>query len=428
MITKEFFYQQNPWWENIKINQGIIREDYLKKVHNHLGKKPISLITGLRRVGKTTLIKQIIFKLIDSGVNPKQILYFLLDSPKVSGYSLEQIINEYLTIHNFSISDKFYVFFDEIQFFDNWEQQVKELYDLRNIKFVISGSTSLLLSKDLHFLTGRFIKFTIYPLTYKEFLKFRNINISIAESFKNINFVEEYMEFGGMPEYVLNQDSEYIQNTIDNILYRDIVGLYGLRNPKILRDLILLLADRVSNVTSSVKISNILGVSKDTVLKYLTFLENVFIVNSLQRFSTSRNKQIYSPEKKYFSDLGVLNTYSSKFNLGASAENLLFNYIYKNIESKIRISFGYYYEDKSEIDFILLKDNKKILIESKYKDRIELENEEFSNIKKIIKKEKIHKAFIITKNYETTIDYFGTEISITPLWKVLLNDDFFFLK
>ncbi|MCL5987107.1 MAG: ATP-binding protein [Actinobacteria bacterium] len=428
MITKEFFYQLNPWWENKKIDLGIKRELYLERINQHLDNKYILLITGIRRVGKTTLIRQIIDKLINKGISPKQILYFLLDSPKVAGYTLEQIINEYLTIHDFSINDKVYVFFDEIQFFDNWEQQIKELYDLRNMKFVISGSSSLLLSKNLHFLTGRNIKFDIHPLTYKEFLKFKDINISVAESFKNSSYVEEYMEFGGMPEYVLNPDSEYIQTTIDNILFRDIVGLHGLRNPNILRNLILLLADRVGSVTSSLKISNILNINKDTTLRYLEHLENVFIVNSLKRFSTSRNKQIYSPEKFYFSDTGVLSVYASKINLGASAENTLFNYLHRHIEDELRISFGYYYENRVEIDFTVLKDNKKILIESKYKDKVEMEKEDLKEIKELISSEKIHKVFIVSKNYENRLIHSEIEINIVPIWKVLLSDDFIFLK
>ena len=414
---KEILFLANPWWENKKFESGILREKYLPVLIKSLSHKRAVLITGSRRIGKTFLLKQFIKILIEKKLaKPKNILYVSLDHPRVAKFSILEIVEEYRKIHLLNRSEKIFLIFDEIQYVKNWEQEIKALVDLENVKIFLSGSASVKIFQKIPFLTGRYQKIKINPLDFKEFLQFKNVKISPTEEYKYEKYLENYLKTGGYPEYVLKQEQNYFSDLIEGIIFKDIVYLHNIKNPDVIRDLLLLLSDRNGHQTSFTKLSKILGVSVDTVKEYVNFLKETYIIQEIERFSYSRSKKIYSAKKFYLRDVGLLRHLASKFNLGSAAETILYNFLNKNFE------VNFYYENQQEIDFIFSgKAKEKILIESKFISRLEeMDNKVISNIKKIAVELGVKKIFIITKNLEKTEKSKNISIKFIPLWKWLL--------
>ncbi len=414
------FYQKNLWWEKTKFKTGIPRIEYLNEVMNSLDQKLIHILTGLRRVGKSTLILQIIKNIIREKITtPNHILYFSVDEPSLESTPIKNIIDNFRAEFNINLREKIFVFIDEIQFRKGWEKEIKAIYDTENIKFILTGSSAVLLSENIAFLTGRYLKTEVSPLNFKEFLKFNNYRVRKSENYKLNKYLNEYLLEGGMPEYVLSKPNRYIQTTVESILYKDLVSKFELRNPAVLDDLILLLSDRAGSVSSSLKIAKILEINKDTVLSYQNYLKLVFLIDELDIYSTSRNKQLYNPPKIYFTDTSILNTYSSKINYGALAENVLYNYLRRFSKGRLRTKLGYWHEDKTELDFILDIDNTSYIFESKW---VEGENEiDFSPLEKYLRKNKVKGIFYVTKSVEEKLEILGKEVTLIPLHKLLLT-------
>ncbi|MBU1071335.1 ATP-binding protein [Patescibacteria group bacterium] len=355
---EEILYLLNPWWLNKKFSSGIPRPKYNQILNSSLRHKRAVLIVGSRRTGKTTLLHQLIKKLLQEKTNPKQILYLLLDHPKLSSYKLLEIVQKFRQIHELKRSQKLYLFFDEVQYSPNWEQQTKALFDTEKVKIYLSGSASSQLLLKSPYLTGRLAKFTIFPANFQEFLTFKKIALSPSEHYLYPKIFDKYLQTGGYPEYLLQPDPTYFPDLINNILYKDIVALYGIRNPDLIRDLLLLLADRSGHQTSYNKLANILGLNNDTVKEYIYYLKNSLLLTELPRHSTSRSKRIYSAKKFYLNDNGLLFSLTGKINLGSAAEQTLLHHLNDKFDQ-----VNFHYENQREIDFIV---NNQIAIESKY--------------------------------------------------------------
>ncbi|MBU1129994.1 ATP-binding protein [Patescibacteria group bacterium] len=414
-----YFYLQNPWWENITFDTGIIRYNYVDQLEKSINQRLIQILTGLRRVGKSTIARQLVHLLINKKkVNPKKILFFSIEEPSISKTPIINIVNEFRSEHGIKSNTKIYVFIDEIQFRENWQQEIKSLYDTENIKFILTGSSAMLLSKKLSYLTGRYLKTQVFPLSFKEYLDFKKVKTIKVDRFLLAKHTESFFIDGGMPEYVLYKPDRYLQTTIESILFKDLVSKFKLRAPQILTELIYLLSDRVGSTSSSLKLSKILEINKDTVLTYLDYLNKTFITSELSNYSTSRNKEIYNPSKIYFEDTGVCNTYSSKTNYGALAENAIYNHLKKQLTEELRVKLGYWYENKNEIDFVIKKGNNKYLIESKWVDRID-EIKSFNVLEKL---KSIKKIFYITRTLKSKITIYSHKVEFIPLHEFLIDN------
>ena len=354
---KELLYQYNPWWEGAVKNAGIKpREKYLKELYSYLDFKQIAILTGLRRVGKTTLMKLIIEKLIFFGVDAKYILYISLDDYLLHKNSIIEVINEYRKIHKIKIEDKVYLFLDEVTYKENFHIQLKNIYDSQNTKiFVASSSASMLRDKKAS-LTGRAVSLEIKPLDLDEYLFFKDIHLKIRDQQLYKSYFLDYCKTGGMPENVLNPNREYLMNLVDDIIQKDITAFHGLKNHQILRDYFTLLMERSGKQLSINKISKILSISPDTSKRYLSYFESSYLVYLLPRWGKT-NQKILSPKKIYASDLGIKHMFMGERDLGSYFEN----YIYLLLRNK-KILY-YLYENTIEIDFYT---EDKILIEAKY--------------------------------------------------------------
>jgi len=175
---ENLLYQYNPWWENGKFAEDFKRrEKYLTLLRIYLDRKQIVILTGLRRVGKTTLMKLLIKELIDTIIDANYVFYVSLDDYLLTDNSISEIVNEFRKIHKINIDEKVYLFFDEVTYKNDFQVQLKNIYDSQNVKiFAASSSASLLRDKKAH-LTGRSITLEIEPLDLDEYLYFNGIEI-----------------------------------------------------------------------------------------------------------------------------------------------------------------------------------------------------------------------------------------------------------
>ena len=321
---ESIFYRFNPWWEAPYQPNFISREAYLKNLLALRATKDIILLTGLRRIGKTTLMKMIIHSLIkDYGIKPSHIFYISLDFYGLEHYSILQIVEEFLKIQKIPTAQKTFLFLDEIAYKKDFSLQLKNLYDTFNVKIYASSSSASVLKDKKALLTGRERIVEILPLTFKEFMKFRGISIKKADRHILEQTFLEYMEIGGMPEYVLTGDPEYIKQLIDDIIYKDVISRHNIKNETAVRDFFRLLMERAGKQLSLNKISKIMGISVDTAKRYLNYFSSTFIIYPIERCG-KLNERIKSPKKIYAGDVGIRNTVTGMRDLGAIFENLVF--------------------------------------------------------------------------------------------------------
>ena len=429
---REYLYLKNPWWQGKAFDTGILRPDYLDQLRNQFDTELIQIVTGLRRVGKSTLVLQLLKQLLERDiVKPQHTLFFSAEEPALVNLSFSNIINWFRADQGLNASDKIYVFIDEVQTRTGWEAEIKSLYDTQKIKFVLTGSSAMLLSEKLSLLTGRYLKTRVHPLSFVEYLAFNKVESKKLEQFKLQAHLENYLQIGGMPEFVLFQPEGYLETTVESILFKDLVTKFAIRNPAILTELLLLLADRVSSTTSTLKLANILQVSKDSVATYLEYLKQTFLVDILSSFSTSRNKVIYNPDKVYFEDLGILNRYAGKHNFGASAENALFLHLNPKVTSQLRSKWGYWHEKGSELDFIISDTNGWEVYEAKWVNKIDEIN--FKPLRKLLQQSnkvskshplhisKLKRITYVTANAEAQVEVCDVTIQLVPLRLLLMS-------
>ncbi len=353
-------YKQNPWWENKFKEKSYPREKYTDEIFKNIKSKEIIFLTGLRRVGKTTITLQIIKQLLENKTKPEDILFIRLDTFNILGFSIHQIIEEFRKIQKKSSSDFFYLFLDEVSSRENFEEELKSIYDNENIKVICSSSIATLMRDKKAKLTGRTKTIEVMPLDFKEFLTFKEAKISKSDSAKLESYFRDYLKLGGMPYYVISEDKTYLNELVESIIYKDIIAYHKITAEKTIKELFVLLCQRVGKPMSYNKIAEILKISVDSAKRYVGYFEKAYLFYAVDRYSSSLNERITSPKKIYIGDVGIKNSVTGFKDLGASYENLVFLSI-KNEEP------FYYFENSTEIDFI----TKDKLIEAKYNRDLE---------------------------------------------------------
>lgn len=354
---EEILYRYNPWWEEKFTLDGIIeRTASLDLLIKYLDSKQIVFLTGLRRIGKTTLLKILIRHLIEKGnIDPARIFYISLDDYWLLKKPLLELIEECRKIHKVKFKEKIYLFLDEITHQDNFELQLKNLYDNQNVKIYVSSSSASILKSKKPYLTGRNIIFELLPLDFREYLNFKQIKINKEDNHLLDKYFEDYLKTGGLPEYVLRGDVEYLKELVDDIIYKDIASVYKIKNLQILKDFFLLLMERTGKQASINKIAHILSISPDTAKRYLQMFADSYLIYLVTRCGQT-NEIILSPKKVYSADLGVKSFFTGFRDKGALFEN----YVYLKIKNYVPC---YVYQNGLEIDFLT---NNKTLIEVKY--------------------------------------------------------------
>ena len=309
-IARRIRYE-NPWWDA----QGGIDEyfrkmtsrAYLDSFYSLVTQKDVNravVLMGPRRVGKTVLIYHFIQRLIDSGVDPRRICYVSIEAPVYTDCSLEDIVGYYRGIFNFDNLKDCYIIFDEVQYLKDWEIHLKRLVDDRIARFVASGSAAAALRrKSMESGAGRFTDVYLPPLTFHEFIRLRGkdvlVDIESGYNYKvndlaafNDEFIN-YINFGGYPEAIFSEaiqsdPGRYIRSdVIDKVLSRDLPSIYGIADIIELNRLFTSIAYNTGNEVSLDALSQSAGIAKNTIKKYLAYLEAAFLVKIIHRVDQS---------------------------------------------------------------------------------------------------------------------------------------------
>jgi predicted AAA+ superfamily ATPase len=379
-------YRYNPWWEGDfeKLTSLNERTDFKTRLLPNLTNKQIVFLTGLRRIGKTSLMKLSIKHLLfEENIPAKTILYVSLDDYLLSGKTIVEIVEFFRSMNSISVKEKIYLFLDEITFSVDYEQQLKNLYDSENVKIFASSSSASLLKSQSGLLTGRSITFEVLPLNYAEYLDFKNIRVAKSDEHLHEKYFKDYLSKGGIPEYVLTNDDAYIRELMDNIIYKDIAAVHGIRQISVLKDYFLLLMERSGKTLSINKIAKVLGISTESSKRYFDLFCDTFIIYPVSRFG-KLNEQLVSPKKIYCCDTGIRNFYTGERDWGAVFEN----YVFLRLK---QLNLKYIYENTIELDFY---SENKILIECKFHNE-ELSKKQQELFDKIDAKQKY-----IVRNYK----------------------------
>ncbi len=354
---KNILIEQNKHWRGSKYKS--IQREKLHKLISYLPLKQIITITGIRRCGKSTLLKQAINYLLDNGVDAKNILFINLEHPYFLEFRdnpnfLNKIYDEYLKLAN--PQGKVYCFFDEIQYFNNWQVYIKNKYETSDIKFIITGSNSSMLSNELNtLLSGRSLNIHLSTFNFREFLNYKGIEYKdkIERTANRIEIArakDEFLKWGGFYE-VFDVKDEAIKKDLlisyaKNIIYQDIIPRYGIRNYSTLERLFFYLLSNATNIVNYTTLSKTFGVSDKTIKEYINYFEDTFMFKRINKFHNKLKEQIKSSKKLYVLDNGFLQIATKhSLNLGAMLENSVFNLLNENFEGIT------YCKEKYEIDF-----------------------------------------------------------------------------
>jgi predicted AAA+ superfamily ATPase len=354
---EEIFYRYNPWWEGSYNPEGLVeRELMLSSMKKHLHSRQIVLLTGLRRIGKTTLLKLFIKYLIErEAVTPNRIFYMSLGDYQLSKLTVLELIEEYRRIHKIKFNEKVFLFLDEVVYQKDFEIQLKNVYDSQNAKIYASSSSSSILKSRKSYLTGRNVILEVLPLDFREYLRFKKITISKSDAHLVDRYFEDFLRDGGIPEYILRSDVEYLKELVDDIIYKDIAAVYGIKNPQILKEFFLLLMEHSGKTASINKMAKILKISPDTAKRYFEMFSDTYLVYPVVRCGKT-NERLLSPKKVYAADIGIRTFFTGFRDKGSLFEN----YVYLKIR---HMKPCYVYDEKTEINFLT---EKKELVEVKY--------------------------------------------------------------
>ena len=399
---KEILINQNKHWSK-EVYKSIKREK-LDKLISYLPLKQIITITGIRRCGKSTLAKQVINYLIQNGVNPKNILFVNLENPYFLDYRhnpsyLHTIFEEYLKL--LDPKGKIYCIFDEIQFFDNWQVYIKSQYENSDIKYILTGSNSSLLSNDLNtLLSGRSLNVHLDTFSFREFLDYNEIKYNdefskIKNKIEIKRAIDEYLKWGGFYEvFGVDEEikSEILLSYAKNIIYQDIVPKYSIRNSEVIERLYFYLVSNIGGILNYSTLSDIFGISDKTIKEYIKYFEDVFLLQRVDKYHTKQKEQIKSQKKIYSLDNGFLQIAPKHSkNLGNSLENMVFI----ELQKKDKVT---YLKDLYEIDF---KCSNTLYQVSYDLSNIKTKNREFKAFKYLDKENKFnHNIITYNENYE----------------------------
>ena len=421
MISKDKLKQTLIEQHNSILQRELgIERNILKSVEKKAKLPHVVVLTGLRRSGKSTLLRQLMKKHYDD----KDFYYISFEDERLFNFKAEDFNAIYETLVELFGEQKTF-FIDEIQNITNFQSFVRRFYD-NGFKFFITGSSAKLLSKEIGTkLTGRHVDIVVKPFSFEEFLKSKNFKIDKQTLFKTNTRAElkkyfaEFLISGGMPEYVQYHDPEILTRVYEDIVIKDIVARYKVDNVKELKELYQYLITNVSQRYSYNSLKKFIKInSANTIKKYIDYLEETYFISQVSKFDYSLKKQIINDKKAYFVDNGFISKISMKFTKdnGWLLENLVFTELKNSGEI-------FYHSDKFECDFVIAE-NKKV------KEAVQVcwnltqtnREREFNGLLEAMDKFKLKTGLILTNDQEEEIEVDKNKIIVKPVWKWLLSN------
>jgi len=362
------------------------------------------VISGIRRCGKSTLLRQIMKE-------TNGFYYFNFEDPRAVSFELEDF-QKLDNIFAEEYGTQKYYFFDEIQNALKWELFVRSILD-RNKHVIITGSNASLLSKELGTrLTGRYIRLELFPFSFREFLKLTNKD-------PNIESFQEYFIKGGFPEYLKIGKAEILQELLNDIISRDIAIRHKIRNTKTLKEMALYLLSNVGKEFSFNSLKKIFDLgSANSAISFVSYFEDSYLLFIVPKFDYSLKKQLVNPKKIYSIDNGMSSVNSASFS--EDRGKMLENMAYLNLRKSHRDIF--YFQEKNECDFVV-KEGTKITkaIQVCYSLDEDNKQREIKGLMEALSKFNLKEGMILTYNQDDKIETEGKKIIIKPLWKWLME-------
>lgn len=374
----------------------------------------ITIISGIRRSGKSTLLAQFSKKFPD-------FYYINFDDERLADFTLENFQQLMLSLQKLYPAKV--IFLDEIQNVAGWERFVRRIHD-EGYKVFITGSNAKLLSSELAtHLTGRYVKIELYPFSFNEFLRFKGLSsfrMTSAHKAKILKYFEEYVKQGGFPEFWKYGDGEFFKRVYEDILYKDLLVRFKIKEVKSFKQLAAYLFSNLTKKISYRSLQIALGFKSSTSVKnYIEFMQESFLIFELYKYDYSLKKQFVSDKKIYTIDNGLRNAVSFYFSedLGRLLENLVF------IELKRRAKEIYYFKGKRECDF-LVKEKSKITEVIQVSSDLQIlgnKERETDGLIEAMKMFDLKQGTILTEYQESVVEKDEFLIYIVPIWKWLLE-------
>ncbi len=404
--------------QEYKLPKTFFKRTQTAVIQEFLGDPNILIISGIRRCGKSTIQRVLQQEFLKSDY------YFNFDDDRLIHFTVEdfQMLLE-VFIEIFGKQSTFY--FDEIQNIEGWELFIRRLYEKGN-KILITGSNAKLLSKELGtHLTGRYIQFEIYPLSFREIIQQACPHILTKKAFSTddvglmLHHFADYLKHGGIPEYFKFRKPEYLKSLYEGILYRDIIARYNISNEKPLQELVYYFASNIGKEFSYTKLGTMIGInSPNTVSNYCSYLEKCYLCFFVSRYSHSLKKQIQHNKKCYMIDPALIRTIG--FRISEDKGRLLENIVFLHL--KMQGQEIYFHKNQKECDFVVRKNNQisqaiQVTLTLSHED---VRKREIDGLIEAMNAYELTEGLIITENEEDHLKIEGYQIKIIPLWKWLL--------
>lgn len=466
MIDTQDITSKNEWWqaENYKVAEvGWEKRDLYSEIIDNIQYPFILNIVGLRRVGKSTILKQIIGHLLNTGVKSQNIFYYLFDY--ASQLQKAEFLDETLSVYfqeilkkpKYSKDEKIYILLDEVQYIENWQSVLKRHYDLsdKHIKFIVTGSQSILLrGKHQESLAGRIFDFYLPPMSFREFLRIRQPEkIKIFNKYdlfdlprmsgdlggydgyygQNISqFAKEYITIGQFPEMKIidriEKQHEYIIESVLGKVMNDCIQLFNIEKTDEFKIITRQLLNNIGSIFELKNLGQEVGLSFLTLTKYVEYLKDSYAVEILYKYHKSPIKQgrilkkLYTPCVNFTCALNHfradhLNEVPQAF--GKVIENAVYNVLalkYKG--NKITDAVSFWRQGEKEIDFLVNKDGTPLPIEVKFSDNIGSKN--LRAMTELMREKKIGYGVVATKSEYAKKQINGQILYYIPYYLILL--------
>lgn len=408
----------NPWWKTGKVSPEFTgrKRKIFDEIVRYIDKRQIVLFTGLRRVGKTTLMYQIIETLIKKNTDPYHILYFSFDEMR---HDLEEIIKQYETdvLQNDISKKKVYIFLDEIQKLDGWPSKVKLLYDSNpKLKIFLTGSAQITMWQGTReSLAGRFFDFMIKPLDFEEYLDFKEVTIDkhrekiFEKDLKRHMAV--FLKTGGFIE-ALDMDEPVLrkylkESLLERVIFVDIPQTFKLDLPELLMKLLTITASRPGFYLDCKNLSNDLNVDQRTIANYISYLEYALFLQKLYNYS----RNLLTSEKR----VKRLYLSSTAFTLAMNPQAELPSVMEQYFVNSLNAKFFLKTPQKEEIDIIYAGEKTLLPIEIKIKAKVG--RDDVKTLYKFLERNNIGRALLITLDTETKYEKDSLLVEAIPYWK-----------
>ncbi len=426
----------NPHWESGDVESDL-RKDKKRKYFDLFYPLVISkvqravILMGPRRVGKTVVLWQTIQTLLESGKSPEKILYLSLDVPLLHPYSLEQLLDLYKEIFKLNNLKGTVIMFDEIQYLKNWDVQLKVLVDThKKTKFIASGSAaSALKRKSDESGAGRFTDFMLPALTFYEYLDLLNLTDLVKKDIKKLNqqFIN-YLNYGGFPEAIFSKEIQknpkrFIRgDIIDKVLLRDLPSLYGIQDTQELNRLFNALAYQTGNEVTYEGLSKASGIAKNTIKRYIEYLEAAFLIRTIKRVDDSGKRfkrtnyfKVYLTNPSMYPAIYGLVSEEDTETIGHLVETAIFSQWGHSPDSMDLVYYARWKGGKGEVDLVVAPNNLPLYcLEVKWSDRSVDRPEELKSLLHFCKQNNLTEALVTTKTMKSQRQYGGITFNFEP--------------